>query len=206
MIKVQRLGKRYGKHSVFRRLDFVWDSPGIICLNGANGSGKTTLLTMLAGALPPDHGDIFVRGQSLIHNHDTAVGLIAYVPDSCPVYPFISGQEWLAFTKSLRPFDLMVEQQLLSDFGLLPHLNCRFDAMSFGTARKFLLTSALSSKTPIIILDEPSNGLDDSSFAALCHHLAKRKTEHLIVLSCQDPMQRRQLDAESLELSSLESL
>ncbi|MGZ5008355.1 MAG: ABC transporter ATP-binding protein [Methylobacter sp.] len=118
MIKVQRLGKRRGQQTVFRQLDFTWDSRDVICVTGANGSGKTTLLSMLAGVMPPDTGDILVQGLSLIDQHHGAVQLISYVPDNCPVYPFITGREWLAFTKSIRLFDQNIEQTLVSGFEL----------------------------------------------------------------------------------------
>lgn len=206
MIKVQRLGKRRGQQTVFRQLDFTWDSPDIICVTGANGSGKTTLLSMLAGVMPPDAGDIWVQGLSLIDQHHDAVQLISYVPDNCPVYSFITGREWLAFTKSIRAFDSNTEQTLLSGFGLEPHLDCRFGAMSLGTAKKFLLTSALMCNTPVLVLDEPANGLDKSSFEVLCSHLDQRKTDGLVVLSCLDQAQQNQLGATPVELSDLELL
>jgi ABC-type multidrug transport system ATPase subunit len=206
MIKVQRLGKRWGARTVFRQLDFTWDNPDIICITGANGSGKTTLLSMLAGVMPPDIGDVLVQGRSLVDQHHGAVQLISYVPDNCPIYPFITGREWLAFTKSIRAFEPNIEQALLSGFGLEPHLDCRFGAMSLGTAKKFLLTSALICSTPVLILDEPTNGLDKSSFEVLCSHLDQRKTEGLVVFSCLDQVQQSQLGARPVALSSLERL
>jgi len=191
---------------VFRQLDFAWDTPDIICITGANGAGKTTLLSMLAGAMSPDVGDVLIQGRSLVDQHHSAVQLISYVPDDCPIYPFITGREWLAFTKPIRAFDANVEQALLSGFGLEPHLDCRFGTMSLGTAKKFLLTSALMCRAPILILDEPTNGLDKRSFEVLCQHLEQRKTEDLIVLSCLDQAQQNQLGARPVELSSLERL
>ncbi len=191
---------------MFRQLDFTWDTPDIICIIGANGSGKTTLLSMLAGVMPPDVGDVLVQGRSLIDQHHSAVQLISYVPDNCPIYAFITGREWLAFTKSIRAFAPNIERALLSGFGLEPYLDCRFGAMSLGTAKKFLLTSALMCSTPVLILDEPTNGLDKNSFEVLCSHLDQRKTGGLVVLSCLDQAQQSQLGARPVALSSLELL
>jgi len=205
MIKVQRLGKRLGQRMIFRQLDFVWDAPDMICLCGANGSGKTTLLSMLAGAMQPDVGDVLVQGRSLADRRQAVAELVSFVPDDCPVYPFITGREWLAFTKSIRAVDLRIEQELLSGFGLQPHLDCTFGAMSLGTSKKFLLTAALMCNTPLLILDEPTNGLDKTSFEVLCLHLGRRKTEGLVVLSCLDSMQQHQLGVWPVELSCLEA-
>ncbi len=57
MIEVDNLSKRMGQRTIFRRLAFAWNQPGIVCVCGPNGSGKTTLLSLLAGGLAPDAGD-----------------------------------------------------------------------------------------------------------------------------------------------------
>lgn len=205
MIQVRQLGKRMGQRVVFRRLDFAWSDPSMICVCGVNGSGKTTLLSMLAGATPPDAGDILLQGRSLVAEREAAARLVSYVPDDCPIYPFISGREWLAFTKSIRPSDAQVERDLVERFGLEPHLDTRFGDMSLGTAKKFLLASALMCTTPVLILDEPTNGLDKASFEVLQQCLTQRKADGMVVLSCHDVAQQRLLGARPVELSELEA-
>jgi ABC-type multidrug transport system ATPase subunit len=204
MIKVQGLTKRLGGKTLFHHLDFVWDKPEILCITGVNGSGKTTLLSMLAGVTQPDDGEIFLLGKKLPEQFNNVTRQLCYVPDNCPVYPFISGQEWLSFVKSLRTVDIELEQALLSGFGLHPHLESKFGEMSLGTARKLLLMSALMFPAALIILDEPSNGLDNSSFDFLCNFLQQRKADSLIVLSCLDRHQQTQFAARLINLHSLE--
>lgn len=206
MIKVQKLSKRLGQRQVFRQLDFVWQAPGIICVCGPNGAGKTTLLSMLAGAMRPDSGVIRIRDDSLVDAHTRAVAHVAYVPDACPVYPFISGREWLNFVKSLRNTDSALEDELLAAFGLYEHVGIPFGAMSLGTAKKFMLMSALICTTPVIILDEPTNGLDQQSVEVLKQHLRQRATSGLVVLTCHDQVQRQNLGATLVELSKLEGV
>ena len=204
MIKVNGLTVLRGERLVFRHLNFAWDKPELICLTGANGSGKTTLLSLLAGALPFDNGDIHILGHSLRSEHHTAAQQISYVPDDCPIYPFVTGSEWLSFVKSIRIADPFLERRLLSDFGLTPHLNCRFEAMSLGTAKKFILASALMCGTPLLIFDEPTNGLDQTSVEALNHHLMLRKSKDMIIISCLNPHQQTMMAARTVELCSLE--
>ena len=203
MIEVRGVVKRHEQHVVFDGLDLAWEGPGIVCICGPNGSGKTTLLSMLAGASSPDAGDIRLMGTSLVHLPHTALPLVAYVPDGCPVYPFLTGREWLDLTRSVRACDAGVEQELLARFGLVQLLDTRFDAMSLGTAKKFLLTAALMCDTAILIMDEPTNGLDKRSFDVLKELLERRKTSGLIVLSCHDLAKQRQLGARAVDLPGL---
>lgn len=204
MIEVRALVKRHEQHVVFDGLDFSWDGPGIVCICGPNGSGKTTLLSMLAGASSPDAGDIRLMGTSLVLQAQTALPLVSYVPDGCPVYPFLTGGEWLDLTRSVRDCNAAIEQELLARFGLMQLLDTRFDAMSLGTAKKFLLTAGLMCDTAILIMDEPTNGLDKRSFDVLQEQLERRRTSGLIVLSCHDQAQQRQLGVRPVDLPGFE--
>jgi len=205
MLAVRGVARRMGDRLVFRRLDFSWDAPRMLCVRGVNGAGKTTLLALLAGALSPDAGDILVQGRSLAVPSQHARELLAYVPDDCPVYPFLTGREWLVFVQGLRRCDDAVAPDLLARFGLQPQIDVRFGAMSLGTARKFLLVSALMAVAPVLLLDEPTNGLDAASFEVLREYLAQRAQQGLVVLTCHDVGQQQRLGAETVELASLEA-
>lgn len=206
MIEVNGLSKRLGPQTVFRQLTFEWGPRGVICVCGPNGSGKTTLLSMLAGASAPSAGDIVLNGRSLVHAHRAALEMVSYVPDDCPVYPFLTGREWLDFVQSIRPWDRARAQELLERFGIAHLLDMRIDSMSLGTAKKFLLTASLACEAPIIVLDEPTNGLDLASFDVLRDMVARHRQHGLVVLSCHDPAQQQQLDVAPVQLHSLESV
>ncbi|MBP1203518.1 ABC-type multidrug transport system ATPase subunit [Duganella sp. 1411] len=205
MIQVSGLSKSLGAQTVFRSLAFEWGPRGAICICGPNGSGKTTLLSMLAGASAPSAGDIVLNGRSLVHAHQAALEVVSYVPDGCPVYPFLSGREWLDFVKSIRPCDLGRERELLERFNIAHLLDMRIDSMSLGTARKFMLTAGLICEAAILILDEPTNGLDLASFDVLRDALARHRQQGLVVLSYHDPAQQRQLDVTAVQLHALEA-
>ena len=205
LLEVRGVARRMGDRPVFRRLAFAWPGPGMLCVRGVNGAGKTTLLALLAGALAPDSGEILVQGHSLATQGQQARRLLAYVPDDCPVYPFLTGREWLAFVQALRGCDQRVAQESLEQLHLQVQLDVRFGAMSLGTARKFLLVSALMCATPVLLLDEPTNGLDAASFEVLRQHLAQRARAGLVVFTCHDLGQQERLGAQPVELASLEA-
>jgi ABC-type multidrug transport system ATPase subunit len=146
-----------------------------------------------------------VQGHSLAAQPQEARRRLAYVPDACPVYPFLTGREWLAFVQGMRRCDEALAQDLLARLQLQSQLEVRFGALSLGTARKFLLVSALMCVTPVLLLDEPTNGLDAASFEVLREQLAQRAQQGLVVLTCHDVGQQQRLGAEPVELSSLQA-
>lgn len=205
MVEVQDVSKRLGQNTLFKRLHFEWGQRGTICICGPNGSGKTTLLSMLAGASPPSAGDIRLNGRSLVHEHRIAIELVSYIPDGCPIYPFLTGREWIEFVKSVRACDRVREQELLERFSIAHLLDMRIDSMSLGTARKVMLTAGLICEAPILVLDEPTNGLDPASLDVLSEVLKVHRQRGLVVLSCHDVTQQHQLDVTAVQLRSLEA-
>lgn len=203
-LATQGLRKRYEDRVIFHRLDFAWSGPGIVCVRGPNGSGKSTLLALLAGALEPDGGEIRVLGRSLLSEREQALPLVSYVPDGSPVYPFVTGREWLAFVRAARQPASWTAPALAQAFGLDAYADVRFGAMSLGTARKFMLAAGLGTEAPIALLDEPTNGLDAASLAVLRERLQAIAAAGLVVMCCHDVDEQRLLGARCVDLAALE--
>ena len=203
MINIIRLTKIIGFRKLFYEINLTLDRPGIVYICGPNGSGKTTLLSMMSGALRPDAGDILVIGGSLVYAHSVAVKEVSYVPDGSPVYPFITGREWLDFVGSLRKYNLDERNYLVKKFNLEPFLGTRFGEMSLGTSKKFLITAALMCETPVTVMDEPTNGLDDEAFTVLKDRLEKRRDVNLFVISCHNQGQRAEIGGREIDLRRL---
>jgi ABC-type multidrug transport system ATPase subunit len=197
--------KRYEDRVVLHHLDFSWSGPGILCVRGPNGSGKSTLLSLLAGAAEPDAGDIQVLGRSIVSAREQALPLVSFVPDACPVYPFVTGREWLEIVRAARRPATWTAPALARAFGLDPYLDTRFGAMSLGTARKTLLAAGLGTDAPVVLLDEPSNGLDTAALAVLRERLAEIAGRALVVICCHDVEEQRLLGARCVDLASLEA-
>ncbi len=204
-LRVEGLGKQLDGRALFRRLDFAWDFPGVMCVRGPTGAGKTPLHTLLAGATAPDAGRVLLNGYDPATQREAAARQLAFVPDDCPVYPFISGREWLAFTGALHGTADAAAVDLVARLAIEPHLDTRFGAMSLGTARKFMLAAALATEAPILIMDEPMNGLDSASFEAFKAGIRQRAERGLVILTCHDVRQQEQLGARAVELSELEA-
>ncbi|WP_144148367.1 ATP-binding cassette domain-containing protein [Paraburkholderia sp. BCC1884] len=167
MLRFEKLSKRYDERIVFQGLHYDTVA-GCVALNDESGSGKSTLLGILAGTIEADTGDVWLGGQSLRSAPLAAQALLTYMPEDCMTYPDQTGRAYLHDVASARKASVGHEtMELVERFGLTPHLDKRFEQMSFGTRKKFFLTSAGLGDTRVLIADEPVGGLDAPARAVL---------------------------------------
>ncbi|MEQ1619764.1 MAG: ABC transporter ATP-binding protein [Methylococcales bacterium] len=181
MLRFNKLNKAFGNKQVLQNVGCHFNR-GIFALQGPNGIGKTTLLSVLAGIVPADAGEIWIAGHSLHSAPLAAKSCLAYVPDECPIYPFMTGRELLKFVARAKQCE--VEQrvwELVSDFGLCEHLNTPFGKMSLGTQKKTMLAAAQIGEPAVMLMDETSNALDHRTRHLLIE-LIKAKSEHNVIL------------------------
>ncbi|NVN05490.1 ABC transporter ATP-binding protein [Asaia spathodeae] len=152
---------------------------------GANGTGKSTLLRMLSGSARPDHGDVWINGKHLVRDDVAARQGLAYVPDEAAVYPFMTGHDLMALCAWARKAP-DIAPPIIEGFGLAPHLDKRYDALSLGTRRKMLIASAFIGEPSLLLMDEPANGLDAQSHAFFGALLAEKSRTACVLLSTHD--------------------
>ena len=142
MLRVEQVCKSYGARQVLRSISLTCQ-PGAYMLRGPNGVGKSTLLRVLAGVTPPDSGAVWIDGHALHQEPIEAKLRLAYAPDECPIYPFITGSELLAFVARARRCTLTPQvHAVVERFGLDRHLGTRCGDMSLGTQKKLMLAAA----------------------------------------------------------------
>lgn len=167
MLRFDHLSKQYGDHTVFQALHYDIAS-GCVALNDESGSGKSTLLGVLAGTLEADTGDVWLGGHSLRSARLAAQAVLTYVPEDCMPSPDRTGREYLKHVALERKTTVGSDTLDLAErFGLTPHLDKRFEQMSFGSRKKFFLTAAALGETKVVIADEPVGGLDAPARAVL---------------------------------------
>ena len=203
MLDFRNLSKSFGGQRVIQRATGKF-SAGTWALQGPNGSGKSTLLALFAGALAADSGEVFIDGLSLARAPVGARMKLSYAPDECPVYGFISGCDLLEFVaKAKRCTVAGSTLEFASELGLIPYMSVRFDDMSLGTQKKFLLCAAWIGDPLVMLLDEPSNGLDDASRAVVSRKIAARSSNGLTVFVSHDAAFIQACEARVVQIGEL---
>jgi len=203
LLRFERICKAYGAQAVLRDLSHHF-SGGAFALRGPNGIGKSTLLAVLAGAEEADSGAIWIDGQPLHQSPVAAKARLAYAPDACPVYPFMRGRELLRFVAFARRCALAPEvTRIVSRLALDPHLETRFGDMSLGTQKKMMLAAAWIGDPAVMLLDEPSNGLDAEARAVLAELLKVRAGRGVVLISTHDDDFVRAVGASEIAFADL---
>lgn len=186
MLRFENLSKRTEARVLFHGLSFAADA-GCFALDAETGSGKSTLLRILAGAAEADEGEVWLGGHSLAHAASEAKATLAYVPEDYAEYPVETGRVFLEQVAASQQTSLDAPTMALADaFGLTPHLDKRFEQMSFGTRKKFFLTAASIGTFSVVIADEPTSGLDGPSRAALGELFKTLAKDRLVLFTSYD--------------------
>lgn len=158
MIEFKDLHKSFGKLTVLDGLDLQIKKGGIFAILGPNGSGKTTLIKCLLGMVVPDKGDIMFNGQSVLGKWEYRNSL-NYLPQIAHFPPNLTVLELINMVKNLRP-KASQTQELIKMFGLGSFLDKKLGNLSGGTSQKVNILLTFMFDSELIILDEPTNGLD----------------------------------------------
>lgn len=203
MLRFEHLSKSYGGRQVLHDLSHGF-AGGAWALRGPNGIGKSTLLRVLAGVTEPDGGAVWIDGVRMDAVSGAARARLAYAPDECPAYPFMTGRELLDFVAWAKRCTVPPEVLgIVERFGLGQHLGTRCGAMSLGTQKKLMLAAAWIGEPAVLLFDEPSNGLDVDARAVLAE-LVEAKSRHAVVLmSTHDHTFAQTAGATALEFDAL---
>lgn len=161
MIKIENIHKKFGKVEVLKGVDLHIGTPGIHAILGPNGSGKTTLIKSILGLVIPDKGSIKINGNNISHQWKYRKN-IDYLPQIAQFPNNLKVSELLNLIKDLRNQNTR-DQDLIKLFELTPFLNKKLGHLSGGTRQKVNIVLAFMCDSPLMILDEPTTGLDPLS-------------------------------------------
>ncbi len=180
MISIKGLHKKYGKVEVIKGLDLDIDTKGIFAILGPNGSGKTTLIKSILGMVIPEKGEIFYEGRSVLGEWEYR-RTINYMPQIANFPANLKVSELINMIKDLRNQDSN-EEELIAYFGLEPFLKKQFNTLSGGTKQKVNLLLTFMFDNPLLVLDEPTTGLDPVALIRLKDLISKEKEKGKTIL------------------------
>lgn len=180
MITIKNLHKKFGKLTVLDGLDLEINKGGIFAILGPNGSGKTTLIKSLLGMIIPNNGEIEVDGKSVLRKWNYRND-INYLPQIANFPANLSVIELIKMVKNLRT-KAPSEKELIELFGLEEFLNKKLGNLSGGTKQKVNLVLTFMFDSDLIILDEPTTGLDPIALIHLKDLIKKEKESGKTIL------------------------
>ena len=180
MVRIESLHKKFGKQIVLNGLELDIQDKGIIAVLGPNGSGKTTLIKSILGMVIPDKGSITVNGKSINKNWKYRKE-IDYLPQIANFPGNLSVSELLKMIRDLRG-NAPREKELIAYFGLDTFIDKKLNNLSGGMKQKVNLVLTFMFDSPLIILDEPTTGLDPVSVLKLKELLYGEKSKGKTIL------------------------
>ena len=180
MIQVKNLSKSFAKLKVLEDISFSIDKGGIFAILGPNGSGKTTFLKILLGMVLPDRGEIIYNNKNILQSHEYRKN-IGYLPQIARFPDNLTIKEMVNMIADVRnmPSD---PDPLIRLFKLESFMDKKLGTLSGGTRQKANIVLTFMFDSPIIILDEPSAGLDPVSLIKLKELINREKQRGKIIL------------------------
>jgi ABC-2 type transport system ATP-binding protein len=187
MIHARHASKSFGHTRAVDRVSFEIAPRGVTALLGPNGAGKTTTIRLIAGYLRPDHGSITLAGIDVAKDPVRARRHLGYLPEAAPLYPELNARQYLDYrarlfglgrTERRNAAAAAIDRCRLADMAHKP-----IAALSKGYRQRVGLASAMLHDPAVLILDEPTNGLDPSQIRS-ARTLIRELAEHRAVLLC----------------------
>lgn len=182
-IETKNLSKDYGAIKAIDDFSFEAHNGEIIALLGPNGAGKSTLMNMITGYLAPTAGEILVLGQNIIDNPLQAKANIGFLPEGSPLYPDLSVKSFLHYMAELRGVDKSRIAEVAEISNITNVMNQKIETLSKGYLRRVGFAQSILSDPPILLLDEPTDGLDPNQKAHIRELINKMGQKKTILIS-----------------------
>ena len=196
-ITLQNLGKRYNREWIFRHIEYEFIVGKKYAITGSNGSGKSTLLQVIAGSLMHNEGSVEMHNGQLLSNEQHYQHISIATP-YLELIEEMTALEMLRFHSTFKQL-ILSAAEILQIVNLQASANKQIRYYSSGMKQRLKLALAFFSKTPILLLDEPTTNLDEDGIA-LYHQLIKNYTTNKLVIVCSNDKQEYSFCEEVLEV------
>ena len=187
MIRVENITKRYGNFTAVDDISFEIEEGEIVGFLGPNGAGKSTTMNMITGFIEPSKGRIIVDGYDISKKPKSAKKQIGYMPEGVPLYSDLTVKEFVTYMAELKGVERKVKkdrvQKALEDTGLMDVQNQLTKNLSRGYKQRVSMAGALVGEPKVIILDEPTVGLDPKQVTEIRALIKELGKNHTVILS-----------------------
>ncbi len=187
MIELKHVTKRYGATEAVRDLSFRAPEGQIVGLLGQNGAGKTTTLNMLTGYFPPTSGQVLVNGMDMLHQPRECKRCIGYLPEKPPLYDEMTVAAYLSFVCELKEVERKAIpahiKEIMATCGLTEVAQRLVGHLSKGYRQRVGVAQALCGNPPVIVLDEPTVGLDPKQVVEIRELMRQLGRDHTVIFS-----------------------
>ena len=184
-LKLVNVSKNFDELKAVNNFNGELFSNEIFCLLGHNGAGKSTTINMISGVFPPDEGDIFLNGISLITNKEYLYENIGLCQQEDIFFDYLTVEEHLEYMCKIKGSEVNHQEinELITKIELLPKKDALCSTLSGGQKRKLCIALALIGNSKIILLDEPTSGMDVMARRSLWEFLKNYKKNKIILLT-----------------------
>lgn len=185
-LMVENVSFSYGKNKILDNISFTAEN-GIIALLGNNGAGKTTLMNVLTGLKPARRGKVTLNDFDLLNTKQYPIHSVGYLPQNFSIYNNITGLDFLSYVYDLKNIKKSNKkkyiQETVDKFNLGSVINQRVEKYSGGYKRRLGIAQAVLGQPPLIIIDEPTVGLDPEQRIEFRSHLSEISRDSITLIS-----------------------
>ena len=187
MIEIKNVTKKYPNNTAVKNISFEVKDGEIVGLLGPNGAGKSTTMNMITGFIEPTSGNIIVNGYDIQKKPKKAKKEIGYMPEGVPLYKGLTVQEFIKFMADLKEVKRKEKKEavakVMEETGLTDVKNKLISSLSRGYKQRVSLAGALVGNPDVIILDEPTVGLDPKQITDIRKLIKELGKKHTVILS-----------------------
>jgi len=187
VLKVDQLAKSFGPRQAVCGVSFGVAKGETVAFLGPNGAGKSTTLRMIAGYLEPDAGDAIVNGASILSQRTRAQLSLGYLAEGAPLYLDLVVRDFLGFLARTHGLSQAAAREAIArvaeDAAITEVISRRIETLSKGYRRRVALAGAIVHDPPVLILDEPTDGLDPNQKIAMRSLIARMSADKAILIS-----------------------
>ncbi len=202
MLSIKNISKSFGDIQALDNVSFSIKKGELVTLYGANGAGKSTLIKIICGIIDADSGSVDIFGANTQKNRAQAIANIGYMPENTPLYQDLSVMEFLFFMAKIKKTTTQGLLDIVKKLSLQNVINQKIETLSKGYKSRVAIAQALIGNPKVLVLDEPTHGLDPNQKQHLREILKEYAKDNIVLISTHIIEEAKELNSKILVLNN----